>query len=466
MYASDLRIRSGFLIWGVSMIDVLFSNPPWWASRSALKLSRAESFGLNRAGVRAGSRWPFTHRVGATPDRPRYGDYLPYPFFLGYSATYAQASGISVAFRDSIALRDSYDTYFEYVKSVNPKWIVVESATPSWSHDRLILGELGLRFPNIRIILTGPISNSDPWSEVGKNLFAVISGEYEKNVVKCIKEDLRGNLPHLLLTTDEMNEAPFFFVDELHAYRYFDASPKGSLFPQLQVWGSRGCPYKCIFCVWPATMTGNDPDGKGKRSVRHYRGEYLRRSLGETLRKFPNFRSIYFDDDTFNLGDRHVLEVCAVMEEIRLPWTAMCRADTISRDVWQRMKETGCIGVKLGFESGSQYVVDNIVNKYLDLEEAADTVRFLKTIGMTIHGTFTYGLPGETKDQMMQTKRFIKSLPFDSVQESGTAEIEGTPLHRLRLEGSLKRYGGATIDSTYTVMSDGQEKARTILKQL
>ena len=35
-------------------------------------------------------------------------------------------------------------------------------------------------------------------------------------------------------------------------------------------------------------------------------------------------------------------------------------------------------GVKIGFESGNQYVVDNIVNKHLDLKEAAEVVKYLK----------------------------------------------------------------------------------------
>jgi radical SAM superfamily enzyme YgiQ (UPF0313 family) len=448
------------------MVDILFSNPPWWVSRQPITLSRAESFGLSRAGVRAGSRWPFTLRTSSTPDNPKYGEYLPYPFFLGFAAAYAKNQGLAVAFRDSIALRDSYETYFAYIKTNKPRWIVIESATPSWSHDSLLIAELGMRFPALKVILTGPISNSNPWSESPGNLVAVISGEYEKTVVKVIQGEITGNVPSDLLTTEEMNQAPFMFLDEYHAYRYFDASPKGSLFPQLQVWASRGCPYKCIFCVWPATMTGNDPDGRGKRTVRHYSSEYIRANLCDTLSRFPRYRSIYFDDDTFNLGDRHVLSICEVMAEIKLPWTAMCRADTITQDVWRRMKETGCVGVKLGFESGSQYVVDKIVNKYLDLREAAETVRFLKSIGLTIHGTFTYGLPGETREQMLETKMFIQSLPFDSVQESGTAEIEGTPLHRLRLEGTLKRYAGASIDSEYSVMVDGQEKARKLLGQL
>ena len=41
----------------------------------------------------------------------------------------------------------------------------------------------------------------------------------------------------------------------------------------------------------------------------------------------------------------------------------MCRADTIRMDLWKEMRDSGCFGVKLGFESGNQLVVDTIVNK-------------------------------------------------------------------------------------------------------
>ena len=85
----------------------------------------------------------------------------------------------------------------------------------------------------------------------------------------------QGIIKHNLLSKKEMNDAPFPWFDEEHAYRYWDANPRGQQMPQAQVWSSRGCPYKCIFCVWPATMTGNDPDGASRRTVRHYTPEYM-----------------------------------------------------------------------------------------------------------------------------------------------------------------------------------------------
>jgi radical SAM superfamily enzyme YgiQ (UPF0313 family) len=204
-------------------------------------------------------------------------------------------------------------------------------------------------------------------------------------------------------------------------------------------------------------MTGNDPDGSGKRSVRHYTGDYMEAFLTELVKRY-HYRSIYFDDDTFNLGDKHVERMCAVMRKIGVPWSAMCRADTSRMELWREMKESGCFGVKIGFESGNQSVVDNIVNKRLNLDYARDVVAELKRLGMTVHGTFTYGLPGETTEQMMDTKRYRESLELDTCQESGCAEIEGTPLHSLATQSSLAKYSGAKLDEGYLRETDGRVK--------
>jgi hypothetical protein len=174
---------------------------------------------------------------------------------------------------------------------------------------------------------------------------------------------------------------------------------------------------------------------------------------------------IYFDDDTFNLGDRHVLEMCEVMHEVNLPWSAMCRADGVKRETWRTMKEAGCFGVKIGFESGNQEVIDRIVNKRLDLWAAKDTVAYLHELGMTVHGTFTYGLPGETPEQMEDTRRYIKELlkvGMTTYQESGCAEIEGAPLRTLAERGSLKAFPGARADANYDAHANGSEKFRIL----
>lgn len=439
-------------------MKILFSNPPWWEVDAATKALRA--------GVRAGSRWPFTQRTRSQPDKFVYGEYLPYPFFMGYAATYvAKATGAQVRLRDSIAMRESYQSYLNYLLKERPDFIFIESATPSWEHDVKIIHSIHQHLPAAKIVICGPITSLKS-AEILATLpvAACIKGEYEKGSVKVV-QGATGLIEHDLLTTAEMNAAPFPYYDETIARRYWDANPIGQQFPHAHVWSSRGCPFKCIFCVWPATMTGNDPDGTNRRTVRHYTPEYMEAFLRDLVERF-HFKSIYFDDDTFNLGNSHVVKMAEVMRRIKLPWSAMCRADTIKRETWQLMRDAGCFGVKLGFESGNQFVVDKIVNKGLDLEEAKATVHEVKRLGMTVHGTFTYGLPGETKEQMQDTKRFIASLPFDSIQESGTAEIEGTPLHTLRTTGKLAAYSAATMDKDYTRSGDGMKKFQNTINDL
>ena len=157
--------------------------------------------------------------------------------------------------------------------------------------------------------------------------------------------------------------------------------------------------------------------------------------------------------------------MCGVMSDFNIPWFAMCRADTIRKETWKIMKDSGCKGVKLGFESGSQYVVDKIVNKHLDLNYAKDIVVHIKSLGMSVHGTFTYGLPGETKENMLQTKKFISQVPFSTIQESGTAEIEGTPLHSLN-QKKLDTYPGAKLDKNYKRHVDGSKKWNDLVSEL
>lgn len=438
-------------------MKILFSNPPWWTDQRRGTDVRGNPVALHGAGVRAGSRWPFTYYLDAPPGDFRFGQYLPYPFFMGYAATYVERETEgTVVFRDSIALRESYDSYFAFLSGHHFDFIVIESASPSWDHDKELISRIHSEAPKARLIITGPIASQADQILRELPVYACVRGEYEKGVVRAIGGE-QGTIDFDLLTVDEMNAAPFPYFDATYAHRYWDGNPKGTVAPQAQVWSSRGCPYKCIFCVWPATMTGNDPDGTGKRSVRQYSAEYMEAFLFELVANY-GFKSIYFDDDTFNLGDRHVERMCAVMRRVGVPWSAMCRADTIRPQLWQEMKDSGCFGVKVGFESGNQYVIDNIVNKRLDLEKARHTVQVIKNAGMSVHGTFTYGLPGETMEQMQDTKQYISTLGLDTLQESGCAEIEGTPLHTLSTKRTLAKYSGAKLTDDYVRERDGRVK--------
>lgn len=443
-------------------MKILFSNPPWW--------SRGEK-GEIRAGVRAGSRWPFTMQTNSRPDAPAYGEYCPFPFFLGYAASFAQAAlpEATVVLRDSLARREAYGTFLDYVASFQPDFVVVETATPSWEHDSHMIAAILSAHEKAKIIVTGTITTTRH-AEIVALGHAAVLGEYEKGVVRAIKGEW-GMIPHDFLSTQEMNAAPPPMFDERYALAYWDGCPSGQQMPHLQIWTNRGCSFKCCFCSQPAVMTNNDPDGTGRRAVRFYTPKYVEAMIAARLEKNPSIACIYNDDDIFNYGDKHTLAISGVLKSFKLPWSAMCRADTIKLSTWDAMLDAGCFGVKIGIESGSQHVLDKIVNKNLSLHEVENVVLpHLKSIGLKVHTTWTIGLPGETYEQANDTLRMIERLYEKGLhhthQLSGTATIEGTPLDTLvRKAEVLKAYPGATREG-FIVSGDGQAKIEQMMRAL
>ncbi len=428
-----------------------------------------------RRGIRAGSRWPFTNPTRLTPDRFQFGEYTPTPFFLQSAAAYAFRAvdgEHSVILRDSIARGESYKTFLDYITQLKPDCLIVETGAASWNHDRELLAHLKKMLPGLRVAVAGPTAKTAHQAEIElpsiRPTDAFLQGEYEKNAVDFIN-GAAGLLPFQMLTKEELHRLPHPMFDEACALNYWDACPAGQQAPHLQLLTSRGCPYKCCFCAWPATMTGNDPDGTQPRSVRFYSPEWVESFIRDRMEKAKAagtpLRSVYLDDDTSNLSDKHTLAICEVMKRIGLPWSAMCRADTSTREVWQAMKDAGCFGVKIGIESISQRVVDEIVNKRLDVPKALETAKWLRSIGMTVHLTLTVGLPGETKAEREATIAFsqtcIRDGWCDTFQLSGTATIEGTPLDTLAKGMALKAYPGASAEG-FTRDADGVHKIETL----
>src|SRR4051812_1280214 len=90
-------------------VRVALLNPPWQRP--------------GHYGVRAGSRWPHFE-----PDTTRY---MPYPFYLGYTASLLEEAGFEQCLLDGCATRESDAAYLERVKRFAPDVIVQENATAS-----------------------------------------------------------------------------------------------------------------------------------------------------------------------------------------------------------------------------------------------------------------------------------------------------------------------------------------------
>ncbi|MBN1551034.1 hypothetical protein JW979_06180, partial [bacterium] len=155
------------------------------------------------------------------------------------------------------------------------------------------------------------------------------------------------------------------------------------------------------------------------------------------------FRSFYFDDDTFNIGKSRMLAFCKELKERRLnlPWSIMARADTMDREILESMAAARLFSIKYGVESADQSILDGS-GKNLDLSRVHDTVQITRDLGIQYHLTFTFGLPGETQETAMKTIELALKLNPNTVQFSICTPMPGSKYYDfLEEKGYLSQKG-------------------------
>jgi hopanoid biosynthesis associated radical SAM protein HpnJ len=248
------------------------------------------------------------------------------------------------------------------------------------------------------------------WSEIDGLSFRNPQGQIVHNKERAILED--------------MDALPFVtevYRRDLAIEKYFIGYLKH---PYVSFYTGRGCKSRCTFCLWPQTVGGH---------------RYRTRSVGNVIdeiryamKAFPQVQEFFFDDDTFTDDAARTEAIAKELGKLGVTWSCNAKAN-VRRETLKVMRDNGLRLLLVGYESGNQQILHNI-KKGMRVDVARRFTKDCHELGITIHGTFILGLPGETRETIEETIRFATEINPHTIQVSLAAPYPGTYLYRQALD--------------------------------
>jgi hopanoid biosynthesis associated radical SAM protein HpnJ len=189
--------------------------------------------------------------------------------------------------------------------------------------------------------------------------------------------------------------------------------------PYVSLYTGRGCRSKCTFCLWPQTVGGH--------RYRTRSPDHVAEEMALARRLFPQVKEFFFDDDTFTDDLPRAEAIARRLGSLGITWSVNAKANVPSETL-EVLKDNGLRLLLVGYESGNQAILNNI-RKGIRLDVARRFTRDARRLGITIHGTFILGLPGETPETIRQTIEFAREIDPHTIQVSLAAPYPGTALY-------------------------------------
>ena len=226
---------------------------------------------------------------------------------------------------------------------------------------------------------------------IAKKDLTKIKGISYKSDGKIITNDSRPEIINI-------DEIPF---DNRDLLIDFEKYPKEALG---QIHTSRGCPYHCAYCsssiIWENKVRFRSATNVIKE-INYLNSQY-------------KVKNINFADDNFLLDPERVRAICdeILNRRLKINWRCCARADIhryFNADLLKLMHKAGCKQICIGFESGSQKLLD-VVNRGVNLINIKQTIKMINDANIRLHADLIIGLPGEDETTIIETLDLMKQV--------------------------------------------------------
>ena len=216
------------------------------------------------------------------------------------------------------------------------------------------------------------------------------------------------------------------------------------------------CSSRCVYCNFYSTV-----------GVKHLQSRYV-----EALEKELKMRSKYIKKErvrTLYIGGgtpstlshdllRRLIESITSTFLIQTSdieeFTMECNPDDITEEFVGMIKETGVNRVSLGVQS---FIDERLrfLRRRHNAQQVRDAVRLLRKHGMrNISIDLIFGFPNESTEEWMEDLNKALELDVEHISAYSLTYEEGTPLHRMLLEGKISEIDEKTYEEMYTALID------------
>jgi len=235
---------------------------------------------------------------------------------------------------------------------------------------------------------------------------------------------------------------------------------------------SRGCPYRCTFCVVHANNRQ-----RFNSAIR------VVEEMG-ILEKEYGASYVTIVDPLFIGNKQRLFAICSEIKKrgLKIKWGCDAHIHLITPDLIEEVESAGCYELDFGIESGVQRLLD-IIRKGTTIQQIKEAIYTTKKYSrIHISGLFILGLPTETYKDSLETIRFAKSLPLDMAQFSILTPYPGSPLfnelsEKGQIDTGIRKDGSMDISvwerySSYISFTDNNpiwvtpELSHTVIKRL
>jgi anaerobic magnesium-protoporphyrin IX monomethyl ester cyclase len=283
-----------------------------------------------------------------------------------------------------------------------------------------------------RVVVGGPHVNDFPQEcRDLPGVDAVVKGEGQQPMLDLVNcwakgEEAKG-MPGIMAHKDDpVPQEDVYFSNDLDDYpiidrtlsdykRYYDVMGAGGIFTTMI--SSRGCPYRCTFCNTP----------------RHrYRVATPGRVCDEIAACMElGIKEIYFVDDTFNITNKRVHELCdeIIARGLEFSWTVRFRVKGVDRPLLEKMKAAGCSRIQFGVEQGTEEGLLRL-KKDVTSREIEHAFALCREIGIRTVAYFMIGTPVErSRQDVLDTIEYSIKLKPDFVMYNILTPFPGTTLY-------------------------------------